>query len=165
MARQYINPPIAEALCEFYFSPSQPWDWTIPGLLYDKFKTDFPRKSQQNVLQVELHAEREEINQNIKGGMARMQFLREDGRALVQVGPDLLVVNHLKPYSGWRIFKADITRSLATYCDTAQPRGIQRIGLRYINKIEFPYPSVEIEDYLLSAPRIPSEIPQTFTSW
>lgn len=165
MARRYNIPPIAEALCEFHFAPSQPWDWTIPGLLYDKVKGDFPKKRQQNVLQMELHAEREEINQNIKGGIARMQFLREDEHALMQVGPDLLVVNHLKPYSGWENFQADITKCLTIYSDTLQPKGIQRIGLRYINKIEFPYTSVEIEDYLLSAPKIPSEIPQTFSSW
>jgi uncharacterized protein (TIGR04255 family) len=165
MARQYDAPPIAEVLCEFYFSPGQPWDWTIPGLLYDKVKGDFPKKSQQNVLQVELRAEREEITQNIKGGMARMQFLRADEHALMQVGPDLLVINHLRPYSGWANFKVDIKRCLATYCDIVQPQGIQRIGLRYINKIEFPYSSVEIDDYLLTAPRIPNEIPQVFSSW
>lgn len=31
--RRYRNPPIEEALCEFYFDPSEEWDLTIPGKL------------------------------------------------------------------------------------------------------------------------------------
>jgi len=165
MTHRYYNSPIIESLCEFYFEPSQPWDWTVPGLLYDKLKSAFPRKQQVNSMEVEVHNESGGISQNIKGGTARMQFLREDGKALVQVGPDLLVINHLKPYAGWELFKADIAYCLATYFDTIMPIGVRRIGLRYINRIEIPSASIQIDDYLLAVPRIPAQIPHTFSAW
>ncbi|MCL4506465.1 MAG: TIGR04255 family protein [Chloroflexi bacterium] len=165
MIHRYSNPPIIESLCEFYFEPSQPWDWTVPGLLYDKLKGAFPRKQQMNSMEVEVHNESGGISQNIKGGTARMQFLREDGKALVQVGPDLLVINHLKPYAGWDQFRADIDHCLATYFDTIRPVGVRQIGLRYINRIEIPSASIQIDDYLLAVPRIPPQIPRTFTAW
>ena len=47
MGRRYKNPPIVEALCEFEFISSQPWDLTIPGLIYEKVKDEFPDKRQQ----------------------------------------------------------------------------------------------------------------------
>lgn len=46
MGRKYRNPPLIEALCEFQFVPTQPWDLTIPGFFYEKVKNDFPAKQQ-----------------------------------------------------------------------------------------------------------------------
>jgi uncharacterized protein (TIGR04255 family) len=91
-----------------------------------------------------------------------MQFLRSDERALLQVGPDLLTVNHLKPYPSWTAFKEMIVRALKVYREVAAPKGIRRIGLRYINKIEIPKTRVEIEDYLLAVPQVPEAVPQVF---
>jgi uncharacterized protein (TIGR04255 family) len=162
MGRVYENPPLVEVVCDFRFEPSQPWDWTIPGLIYDRVKSEYPHKRQQNIVEVEFKAEQEEIAQRIKGGVARMQFLRSDERALLQVGPDLLTVNHLKPYPSWTAFKEMIVRALKVYREVAAPKGIRRIGLRYINKIEIPKTRVEIEDYLLAVPQVPEAVPQVF---
>jgi len=48
VSRKYTNPPILEALCEFQFVPSQPWDMTIPGFLYEKINHEFPRETKEN---------------------------------------------------------------------------------------------------------------------
>jgi uncharacterized protein (TIGR04255 family) len=166
MGRLYSNPPLIEALCEFQFEPSQPWDWTIPGLVYDKVKKEFPKKKQQSVIEMEARVEQDEFMPSIKrGGVARMQFLREDRTALVQVGPDLLVVNHLHPYPAWGKFKVMIEKALGTYREVANPKGIRRIGLRYINKLDIPVSQVEIEDYVVSVPNVPQSIPQVFATW
>lgn len=165
MRRFYENPPIIEAICEFQFEPSQSWDWTIPGLIYAEVKADFPKKRHQNVLKVELSAGKEEIAQNVKGGITRMQFLRNDERALIQVGPDFLAVNHLKPYPNWEIFKGMVVHALKVYHQVANPRAIRRIGLRYVNRIELPEQRVEIENYLLAVPKVPEEVPQVFATW
>ena len=85
-----------------------------------------------------------------------MQFLQEDEGAMVQVGPNLVAVNHLKPYSNWETFKQMIARSLEAYKKVADPQAINRIGLRYINRIEIPdQRKVEIEDYVLAVPQVP----------
>lgn len=165
MGRIYENPPLIEALCEFQFESNQPWDWTIPGLVYDKIKSDFPKKRQQNMLEVEMTAEEKTIAQRVKGGVARMQFLREDENVLVQVGPDLLVVNHLKPYYNWINFKRYTFDVLEIYQKIVNPKGIRRVVLRYINRVEIPERHFEIEDYILAVPSIPHSIPQIFRSF
>ncbi len=164
MGRLYKNPPLIEALCEFQFEPGQPWDWTIPGLVYDKLKNEYPKKKQQKIIEMEVRAE-QEISQTVKGGIARMQFLREDETALVQVGPNLLVVNHLKPYPTWGKFQEMIKNGLAVYRDVASPKAIKRISLRYINRLEIPQSQVRIEDYILAVPNIPEPLPQVFATW
>lgn len=163
MSRKYSNPLIVEALCEFQFIPSQPWDVTIPGLLYDKIRDEFPVKHQQMGFGVGLAAQPRE------GGMAehrielappRMQFFRSDKTALVQVGSDLLTINHLKPYPTWEAFKPLIFNNLKIYQEIAKPKGFRRIGLRYINKIEFDGGPVELTDYFNYYPFIPTALPQ-----
>ena len=42
MSRQYNNPPIETAVCEFRFPPTKPWDLVVPGLMYTKLSNDFP---------------------------------------------------------------------------------------------------------------------------
>jgi uncharacterized protein (TIGR04255 family) len=167
MGRSYKDPPILEALCEFQFEPSQPWDLTIPGLVYSEVKSEFPKRRPFNPFRFEFQVEGQgQIVQNVGSGTDRMQFMREDERSLIQVGPDLLAVNHLKPYSNWETFKQMIERSLGVYRQVADPQAVKRIGLRYINRLEFPnQPSVEIERYLLAVPTVPSDVPQVFTSW
>jgi uncharacterized protein (TIGR04255 family) len=166
MGRLYSNPSLIEALCEFQFEPSQPWDWTIPGLVYDKVKKEYPKKKQQNVIEMEARVEQNELMPSIKkGGVARLQFLREDETALIQVGPNLLVVNHLKPYPTWGKFQEMIKSGLAVYRDVANPKSLKRVSLRYINRLEVPQAQVEIEDYILAVPNIPKPMPQVFATW
>lgn len=165
MPRQYERPPILEALCEFRFVPAKPWDWTIPGIFYEKMKEDFPEKRQQNLLEVALQSDADRIRQDIKGGIARMQFVRQDGTALVQIGPDNLIVNHLRPYPGWASFEKLILEHLQIYRTTADPSSLARIGLRYINRIDVDAMICELEEYFNAPPKLPEPIPQVFNSF
>lgn len=166
MARVYRNPPIIQAVCEYSFEPSQTWDWTVPGLFYNEVKDDFPKKREQNVLHVELQAGPNVMPPAVKGGMASVQFLTEDEKTLIQVGPDAIAAHRLRPYTGWENFKPIILRAVEVYTKVAKPTGIRRLGLRFINRIEIPGKTeVRIEDYLLAAPKVPEELPQTFGSW
>ncbi len=94
-----------------------------------------------------------------------MQFLREDEKALIQVDRDLLAVNHLKPYPTWQEFLPLIQQGFDAYCQIANPKGILRIGLRYINRIEVPGQRIELEDYLEFRPFVGSKLPQDFGSF
>jgi len=58
-----------------------------------------------------------------------------------------LAVNCLKPYPTWNGFKPEIENAFDALCDIVDIKGLQRIGLRYINHIEIPRTSVNLEDY------------------
>lgn len=159
MSGKYSNPPIIEAICDFQFIPSQPWDMTIPGILYEKISSEFPVKQQQMSFGVGFQPKESGIEQKVEMSQ-RMQFFRSDKSALVQVGIDLLTINHLKPYSSWETFKPLILNNLDIYREIAKPKGFKRIGLRYINKIEFDKGPIELSDFFSYYPLIPKELPQ-----
>lgn len=152
MRRIYRNPPLIEALCEFQFQAGQPWDWTVPGRVYERLQREYPHRQQQY------------LTDSSKGGVARVLFLSEDERLVIQVAPDLLAVNQLKPCSEWRAFRTMIQRALTVYHEVAQPAQIQRIGLRYINRIELPSIS-EASRYVGFLPQLPAGIPHAPEAW
>jgi uncharacterized protein (TIGR04255 family) len=160
MGRRYKNPPIAEALCEFQFEPDSPWDLTMPGLIYEQVRDTFPKRRQARVLDLGILASPEAVEQ--VRAMDRMQFLRQDEKALVQVGPHFLAVNHLEPYPSWEEFLPLIERGLRAYCDVANPKDIHRIGLRYINRIKFAEQRIDLEDYFEFYPFVGPNLPQLF---
>lgn len=159
MNRRYNNPPVEEALCDFQFIPGQPWDMTIPGLLYEKIRDEFPIKEQQMGLGIGFRPKEGGIEQRVEIPQ-RMQFLRSDKSSLVQVGRDLLTINQLKPYPTWETFKPMILQNLKIYQAIAKPKGLRRIGLRYINKITFEEYPIEATDYFNYYPTIPTGLPQ-----
>ncbi len=159
MSRKYRNPPVLEALCEFQFVPSQPWDMTIPGFLYERINAEFPLKQQKRVFGTAFTPKEGAVQQRVEIS-ERIQFLRQDKTVIVQVGTDLLTINHLRPYPTWEQFKPLITSNLRAYQDVAKPKGFKRLGLRYINNIEIRGGDIETTDYFNYYAPIPTNLPQ-----
>jgi len=131
----------------------------VPGLIYEQVKNEFSIRRQQMGFGVGFQPSKGEVEQKIE--MApRIQFLRPDESALIQVGPNLLIVNQLRPYPKWGTFKPLILKNLEIYREVAKPEGFKRILLRYINRFEFPGESIELSDYFNYYPFIPPKIPQ-----
>lgn len=162
MSRCYKNAPILESLCEFRFTSDSKWDYTIPGLMYDRVKSQFPERRQENLLAVEFESEEKGLKQRVKAPGIKMQFRRVDGSALLQVAPHLLAVNQLRPYHTWPQFKNMILEAYATYLEIAHPAGIERIGLRYINQIDLPEKRPEINRVLKVLPSFPVGYPEKY---
>lgn len=149
-----------EAVSAFHFEPSTPWDWTLPGLLYERVKGRYPKKEEQKSLQVEMGFEGERVHQRVKGFRAGMLFKGEDDSGSVQIGPDMLSVHQLRPYSNWPTFKGRILQDLADYRAVSNPKGLRRIGVRYVNRVEIPSQKIDLDEFFRVGPRIPSEVPQ-----
>ena len=157
--RRYKNPPIEEALVEFRFEPSQEWDLTMPGRLHGELREAYRGKPrQQNVVQASLVAQQGQApNFAVREGLGKVQLVTDDASRLVAIGPDVLSVHMLRPYqrdeegSGWDEFRPRIVEALSAYWDVAEPNGVQRIGLRYINKVVIPESIGEVARYLKAA--------------
>ncbi|MGO9263968.1 MAG: TIGR04255 family protein [Candidatus Binataceae bacterium] len=171
MRRNYSKPSIVEAICQFSFDPGQPWDSTLPGLIYNEVKDRFPKKRQTNVLQLGIQVAPQGSSPNpatptvTQEAFSPLQLLSEDELTPIQIAPDALTINKLKPYSSWDELKPVILYALEKYQKAASPKALRRIGLRYINRIQIPSPQIKLEDYLLAYPNIPESLPQHLKVW
>jgi uncharacterized protein (TIGR04255 family) len=162
MGKKYKHPPIIEAVCEFRFEPGSPWDLAVPGLVYEKIRSSgFTKRQPIKDVEFEVMQSAGRVEQELKT-VDRMRFLRDDEKAFIQVGPDKLSVHHLKPYPSWPVFQPLVLNGLDAYLEAVKPKGIQRIGLRYINRIEIPGTTVRIEDYFEFYPFVGKKLPQEF---
>ena len=161
--RQYRNPPIKEAVCEFRFSPDDDWDLTLPGLFHEKIKSEYSAKPREvSTIGVGFQVGVIPEHRVLKAPPApppgaKVQFLTADERRIVGIGPSLLSISVLQPYSRWEDFRENIESALMTYHEVAQPSGVQRIGLRYINQIVLEGGNIELTDYFTYAPDMATE--------
>jgi uncharacterized protein (TIGR04255 family) len=170
VTRIYRKPPLVEAICEFQFQSDKTWDWTIPGLVYQKIGKDFPEKTQEQSFQLRFAVQQsllQSIDQPVQappqqfgGALTKMQFLTADRAAMVQVGPDLLAINVRTPYPSWKSFAKMIGEQFGIYVEIASPTKFKRIGLRYINRIDFGVTGLELTKYFSYYPHLPESIEQ-----
>lgn len=166
--RQYKNAPIQEALCEFHFVPGPEWDVTVVGKLHDRVKEIYDGKAkQQDVVTANLTVAKDggppafAMNRNY----GKTQFPSLDGRRLLAVGPDLLSVHGFAPYEGWEALKPRIASALEHYAEVAQPEGVRRIGVRYVNRVVIPEETVDLAAYFLCSPVDVDGLPETISGF
>ena len=155
MSRKYESSPIGEAVCELRIAPGTPWDLTVPGLVYQRLKETFPKRRQVKT-----------VGAALTGGavttieMERVQFMQEDERALISISKDSLAVSRLKPYTGWETFRPLILDAFMSYREVTNPTGFQRLGLRYINQINFKESRILLDDFFEFYPFVGKQLPQ-----
>ncbi|MCS6889060.1 MAG: TIGR04255 family protein [Chloroflexus sp.] len=164
MGRTYANPPIVEVVCEFRLSQETLWDLALPGLIYEKLRDQFPHREQRLLQEFGIEQSSEGIRQEIRTS-ERILFFTDDRRMFVQVGPRLIAVNCLKPYPTWAHFKPIIVRTWQHVIDTVAVRGIDRIGLRYINQIELAHVQANLADLFQFYPYLGPHLPRQMSSF
>lgn len=152
--RVYKNPPISEAVCEFQFSNPDDWNIACSGLLYERVKKRYNGKPrEQRLLRIEgPPATPQQDNAQRVMEITKVQFPSADGREILAVGPGILSVHSLKPYSGWERFRSQIHEAFRANRKVAAPKGVRRIGLRYINQIFIPHDLGTPDDFFSAPP-------------
>lgn len=164
MNRKYANPPIIEAVCEFRVTQDTSWDMTVPGLLYEKLRDEFPRREDRLVQEWDM-ASRSARRRRPVLRSQRILFLTEERNMFVQLGPRLLAVHVLEPYPTWSAFQSKIVKAWESLTHIVEIKGLERIGLRYVNKIELPRFEDNLEDYFDFYPFVGDRLPQNLAGF
>lgn len=143
--KYYNNPPIKEVICEFKFDQTS-WDPTIPGIMYERLRRDFPNRESRKEIETEFQINEQNINPNIRLS-ERAIFTNGEGNIMVQVGKNHLVLNHIQPYTKWDEFISSIETVYKLFLEVAEPNSIERAEQRYINEFKFSEDKIKLEDY------------------
>jgi uncharacterized protein (TIGR04255 family) len=159
-----MNPPVTQVMCEFRFEPQAEWDQTLPGLIYSELQHVYKKRRQVHAIETGT-TNLNGITQQRVGILERTRFLTDDEVRFVQVSPNYLSITHLKPYRTWNEFLPMIEQALKAYIDIANPKIFQRIGLRYVNQIQFETATINLEDYFDFYPFLGVHLPQNHVSF
>jgi uncharacterized protein (TIGR04255 family) len=151
----YPNAPIAEALLDIRVRPSK--DITLPKLETFQNKIEgYPNKEEQKRWSTGFKVDPQSGPENLPstGGPIGCLFRSSDGRQIVQAQLDGFTFNRLKPYEKWEKLRDEAKTLWKQYLVITTPELITRIALRYINRIEIPFPILELGKYILTRPDI-----------
>lgn len=137
--RQYRDPPIREAICEFRIE--RPPNWSPQWL--QKFKANSFVTETYNGAENETSSVSVNMNTPEPGAqdllfrkrLDRFQFWSSGRESMVALGPEGLSVHEYYPYPGWETYKDRIQHNLLALFQLVPEPIITRIGLRYINRV------------------------------
>jgi uncharacterized protein (TIGR04255 family) len=84
-----------------------------------------------------------------------VRFSNDAETRLVVVGDGLLSIHMIGDYPGWEEFEERIHEGLRAYTESTEVLSIQRIGIRYINRLEFEGRQIELKDFFTHPPEVP----------
>jgi uncharacterized protein (TIGR04255 family) len=157
--RGYARPPVVEAVVGITFT--DPVTDAALATVDRRFGKHYPVHQPADNISFVLDA----VIQNGKSisHNAQKSVVHGHRRSTVEMDevstlqPNAIAVAQLAPYKGWDAFIARVERDLGLYRRSTKFREIQRIGVRYINRIDLPAEGnvIEQEKYLNVYPQVP----------
>jgi uncharacterized protein (TIGR04255 family) len=170
----FSRPPVCEGLIDIRIQPLSLEALPIIEELHTHFSSRFPNKQTQYEISSSLKIEENKVTTKIKTPNP-LGYLFEslDKKKLVQFRRDGFTFNQLKPdpdesWPGWESIKSEARELWDLYSQAMNFDNVERLALRYINKIVLKGKSgtgIDLDDYLTAAPQIPSPLPQTLTNY
>lgn len=162
--KHYANAPIVEAVLAIQFQDSSV---SLDSLVKcgSKIRQDYPTKDT-------LHYSTGRIALGAKPSATATSepigysWTSDDEKRIFQAKRDGFAFSLLAPYTTWHEFSTEAKRLWEVYHKTVKSKkNYARIALRYINRIDFPSPSIEMSDYFNIYTFIPSTLPQVLRSF
>lgn len=162
----YTRPPITEAVIEIRFEENLSLDQM------QKIRNDLQKNYSfsENIEEVGFKIDpKNKIMSKISEGIVGFKLTNEDQTEVSQIKQNSMVCSKLAPYSGWESFQPRAVADWDIWRKTTKNKKIDRIGVRFINRIDIPYITgvkIDLEDYLTVVPKYPEpDLISSFTEY
>ena len=162
----FPNAPITEAIFDIRAKLPDGSDLNIFQKFQENIKDRFEDRKIRHFFQAEfkLSPGKDESVPIIPKGKADGYLFRSaNEHKIVQARLDGFTFNKLKPYEDWEKFYGEARSLWELYKRIIKPIRVDRIGLRYINRIEIPIPFADFNEYILTNPHIAPGLPQALS--
>ncbi len=164
---RFANSPIVEAIFDIKVKLSD--GFKVDDLL--TFQKKVGEKYPNNKPQIELSGEfKLEANlpleiQSVSNNVGFV-FISNDETKFAQVKLDGFTFSQIKPYQNWENFYEEAYKLWQFYTEIAVPKAINRVSLRYINRILIPLEErIQLQDYMKILPEIPDTLSVTILDY
>ena len=157
--------PIVEAVIQVHARPGVPWE-----------EADIVARLKPNLAEFQEFASQSNVRHQVTIGAAQPAKVLEKNLGWhglscktkaqsVQFNRDGFIFSQLQPYPNWDQFFGDAMRLWKIYLNEAQPKEMQRIGLRFINRIQLPPKETNFEKYIQPYPEPPFNLELPFSNF
>ena len=152
--------PIVEAIIEVRVRVESPWE---ESALREKIKAELPnypkiisQKEFRHELKMKTGQPPEQSFHDL--GWKGLRLQSADDRYIAQFNREGFIFSRLQPYESWDQFKEEAMRLWNVYAELAKSLEVQRLGVRFINRITLPPGEVRLDDYLVVPPQPPGKL-------
>ena len=160
MGKLYKNAPIVEAILAIHATSAEGIGTEQLAVLGERLPAEFdpkPTKVIQSDIGLKLD---EELHATFQPGEYRVLGFRYDdkpGKQVVQFKTDGFSYHKLQPYISWDDLLTKVKGLWPSYRMVATPTVVNRIVLKYINRIEVPFDGeteLDLEKYFSTTPKL-----------
>lgn len=90
------------------------------------------------------------------------RLISVDKRQIAQITTEGFTFSLLGPYDQWEPFCEEARALWNVYRSALKPSRVTQIAVRYINRLDIPFASVELKDYLRTVPEVSPDLPRSF---
>ncbi len=162
---RFPNAPIVEAVLDIQVRFPHPPDGPRLAAFHDHIRDRYPDIAPKITWEFDFQIVEGEPRQGLRSGPPGYIFKSPTGQRLVQVRPNGFTANWLKPYEAWPAFRDEARPLWDLYVTRFQPESVERLGLRYVNRIELPMPFTDFKDYVKTVPEIAPSLPQGLSNF
>jgi uncharacterized protein (TIGR04255 family) len=160
--RHYQNSPITEAVIDIRAELSAEFRPEFLDSIGVRLNNAYPKRDDLNLFQGQFT-----IGVGATSTQAKLGYLLRsgDGKYVFQARTNGFTLSRLAPYDKWEPFRDEARRLWEIYKDVAKPIRVIRVASRSINRIDIPFPQVEVSDYLRTYPEISEDLPQFLSGY
>lgn len=156
--------PIVEAIIEVRARAEVSWEEEAIQAQIKAQLPDYPQADSHREFRHEVKmAPGQEPQQTLLDlGWKGLRLRSSDNLHIAQFNRDGFVFNRLHPYESWEQLIGEGMRLWDIHRKIARPSEVQRLGLRFINRILLPPKYTDFEDYLKAPPKVPDGLDLPF---
>lgn len=153
----YPNPTITEAVCDIHFrlSSTKEWKASLAGELFKHIQDEYPEMEPVVEMGLQFEFGPSGAGTKIVPQPQKTRFTHATRPLILQLTENGFSISTLSPYQGWQVMKKDALNAWDYIEEVLQPEVINRIGLRYINRIEKETVEDSLEEWLVETDYIP----------
>ncbi len=156
--------PIVEAVIDIRGRAEVPWEESTIEVQLKAQLPDYPRLSSHREFRHEVKmAPGQQPQQSLEDmGWKGLRLQSTDKLHIAQFNRDGFVFSRLHPYESWQQLIREGMRLWKIHKELARPSEVQRLGLRFINRILLSPKDLNFEDYLNAPPKPPDHLDLPF---
>lgn len=159
MQRHLSRAPIREAVIDIQFQSATTSEEVAE--FAEAFAVGRGQLSDLWAANIELKAGADGIHQTHTGIHVGKRLNFEDGKHIAQFRTNGFTFSRLPPYETWEVMNASASEVWKSYLEAVRPQLISRLAVRFINSLRLPLPVANFDEYLVSAPQVPTGLPQS----
>jgi len=156
----YAKAPVTEAVIDFRVILSEEFNPSWIQGIRDALADEYPEAQELFTGEVKFEFG-EQSSASTHKELLGVHLRANNQKYIIQARSDGFMLSVLPPYQNWESFQAEALRLWQTYRSFFPVESITRVAVRYINRIDIPFPTdgskLEQSDYFRTYPKMSDE--------